>query len=221
MSNLEQSNNSGQATPKPRRWPVVAAGTALVLLGGVVGIIITGPSFGQGWQHSGYGNDARWSDGPHGPMGGPMMHGGGSGPMAAMHGGPTWDGPMPPQPHLMHAAFGGLGPIDWHVDFVLERIGASAEQRAKIKPIIQRTGDQLFELRSKHLEGRKQIRDTLAAPTIDRAKLESLRTEQLKLADQASKVITDALADAAEVLTPEQRAELARHIEARQRWFRG
>lgn len=211
MSDLEQSHSHAPAARKPRRWPLVAGATTLVVLGAVVGLMITAPSFGQGWQHGGHGSDARWSDGPHGPM---------PGPIAAMPG-PAFDGPTAPPPHLMHVAFGGPGPIDWHVDFMLERIGATSEQRAKIKPILSRSADQLFDLRTKHLEGRKQIRDALSAATIDRAKLETLRTEQMKLADSASKVITDALADAAEVLTPEQRAEIARHIEARQRWFRG
>ena len=42
----------------------------------------------------------------------------------------------------------------------------------------------------------------------------------MKLADTASQRITAALVEAAEVLTPEQRADLARRMERRQRWFR-
>ena len=41
--------------------------------------------------------------------------------------------------------------------------------------------------------------------------LEALRVEHLALADEVSKKITAGLADAADVLTPEQRAKLARH----------
>jgi DNA-binding response OmpR family regulator len=57
-----------------------------------------------------------------------------------------------------------------------------------------------------------------AAPTIDRARLEALRVDQMQLADQASQRITAALVEAAEVLTPAQRADLARRLE---RWRRG
>jgi len=65
------------------------------------------------------------------------------------------------------------------------------------------------------VENRKQIREALAAATIDRAKIESLRQAQLKLHDSASKRLTDAITDAAEVLTPAQRAELAKRMERR------
>ena len=81
--------------------------------------------------------------------------------------------------------------------------------------------DDVFALRQQHLEGRRQIREALAAPTVDRSRIEAVRNEQLKLADTASKRVTDAFADAAEVLTPDQRAQLARRIERWQRWFRG
>ena len=61
--------------------------------------------------------------------------------------------------------------------------------------------------------------DTLAAPTVDRAKLETLRADQMKLAETATKRVTDAVADIADVLTPAQRAELGQRVERWQRWF--
>jgi Spy/CpxP family protein refolding chaperone len=79
----------------------------------------------------------------------------------------------------------------------------------------------IFELRAKHLEARKQVITLLAAPTIDRPKLEALRTDQMKLADAATKRVSDAVADVAEVLTPAQRADLANRVERWQRWRRG
>jgi hypothetical protein len=42
----------------------------------------------------------------------------------------------------------------------------------------------------------------------------------MKLADAATKRITDAVADIGEVLTPAQRADLAQRVERWQRWFR-
>jgi len=113
------------------------------------------------------------------------------------------------------------GPIERGV----ERLGwvtdASSEQKSKINTIAQKAADDIFELRAKHLEARKQVVATLAAPTIDRAKLETLRADQMKLADAATKRITDAVADIGEVLTPAQRADLAQRVERWQRWFRG
>jgi periplasmic protein CpxP/Spy len=65
------------------------------------------------------------------------------------------------------------------------------------------------------------LREVLAAQTVDRARLETLRAEQMQLADATSKRITEAVAEAAEVLNPAQRAELSRQIERWQRWRRG
>ena len=108
----------------------------------------------------------------------------------------------------------GVERLGWAVD-------ASSEQKAKIDAVAQKAADDLFELRAKHLEARKQIIATLAAPTIDRARLEALRVDQMKLAETATKRISDAVADIAEVLTPGQRADLAQRIERWQRWRRG
>ena len=55
----------------------------------------------------------------------------------------------------------------------------------------------------------------MSAPVIDRAALEQIRASQLQLAEQLSLRITQALADTAEVLTPEQRAALAERIQRR------
>ena len=51
----------------------------------------------------------------------------------------------------------------------------------------------------------------LQQPQTDRAALEALRAEQIATADEASKRLTQGLADAADVLTPAQRTKLAQH----------
>ena len=68
----------------------------------------------------------------------------------------------------------------------------------------------------------------LTQPTVDRSAIEALRAEQLSLADAASKRFAQALGDAAEVLTPEQRRKIDdRLTELRERrgfwhrWHRG
>jgi Spy/CpxP family protein refolding chaperone len=58
-------------------------------------------------------------------------------------------------------------------------------------------------------EARQQAVALLAEPTVDRAALEVLRAGQLQLAEGASRRLTQALADVADVLTPEQRRQLA------------
>ena len=82
-----------------------------------------------------------------------------------------------------------------------------------MRAIFEAAATDLNPLRQKRRDNRKQIGEALASATIDRAKIEALRADQMKLADGASKRLTAALADAAEVLTPEQRAELGRRME--------
>ena len=65
----------------------------------------------------------------------------------------------------------------------------------------------------------------LTANTIDRAALEKVRAERLAEADRVSKELVNALADVAEVLTPEQRVIVNERLEQfksmRRHWRRG
>jgi Spy/CpxP family protein refolding chaperone len=142
----------------------------------------------------------RW-DGP------PWAHGGGFSPRHDM-GGPGGRMFFP-------------GPIERGVERLGWATDASTEQKTKINAIAQKAADDIFALRAKHLEARKQVIETLAAPTVDRAKLEALRADQMKLAETATKRVTDAVADIADVLTPAQRADLGQRVERWDRWFRG
>jgi protein CpxP len=190
---------AAQATPQPapksRRLRRVLYASALLLGGGVIGAVVVGPSIGQGW----YG-DPPWQRG-WGPHGG---HHYGMGP-GEFGGGRMF----------------GHGRMERGVDRVLWFIDASSEQRSKIRGVLERTADDLFTLREKHIEGRREVMAALGAATIDRAKLETLRADQMKLAETASKRVTDALAEAAEVLTPTQRGDLARWAERWHRWRHG
>ena len=123
-------------------------------------------------------------------------------------------------PRMGGRGFGGMlfpGAIERRVNRVLGLVDASTEQRQKVRQILEAAGNDLYPIRQQRMENRKQIGQALAAATIDRAKIEALRQEQLKLNDTASKRMTDAITDAAEVLTPAQRAELAKRMEQRRR----
>ncbi len=58
-------------------------------------------------------------------------------------------------------------------------------------------------------------------PTVTRADIEAFRTEQMALADAFTKRVAQALGDAAEVVTPEQRKKLDELIAARRSMMRG
>lgn len=103
------------------------------------------------------------------------------------------------------------------IDHMINRLLAdgTAEQKAAVAAIAKAAMNDLQPLRAQHRAAREQGLNLLTAPTIDRAALEQLRVSQMQLADQASKRISQALADAAEVLTPEQRAKLAERVKQR------
>lgn len=122
-------------------------------------------------------------------------------------------GPMDP------AAMGKR--IDAMVQWMLADVDASDDQRARIATIVKAAANDLASLRGKHMEARRKIVQLLAAPTIDRTQIEAVRVEQMQLADNATQRMTQALADAAEVLNPDQRANLAAKLEQRRRHRHG
>jgi periplasmic protein CpxP/Spy len=99
--------------------------------------------------------------------------------------------------------------IDKMVNWVLDDVGATADQKQRVAQIAKEAAQELMPMRKQHNEARGRAVDLFAQPSIDRAAIEQLRAEELQLGEAASKRITKAIADAAEVLTPEQRVKLA------------
>src|SRR5262249_28586073 len=120
-------------------------------------------------------------------------------------------------PH-MGRGFGRMmypGAIERRVNRVLGLVDASTEQKQKVRAIFEKAANDLYASRDKRRENRRAMAEALAAATIDHAKVEQLRQERMKLRDEVSKRLTDALVEAAEVLTPAQRADLAARMQRR------
>jgi protein CpxP len=113
--------------------------------------------------------------------------------------------------------------IDRMTKHMAIELDATADQQAKIAGIAKSAVGDLRALREKAQAARAQAVTLLTAPTIDRTAIERLRTEQIGLAETASKRIAQALADAAEVLNPEQRKKVADWVTSGPwaRWHRG
>jgi len=97
--------------------------------------------------------------------------------------------------------------IRFVVEWTLREVDASEEQVARVTAIATAAAEDLRALHDAHRARREPFAQALVAA--DRAALERLRSEELAAAEQASQRIVVALADAAEVLTPEQRQRLA------------
>ena len=122
--------------------------------------------------------------------------------------------------HMMDAHM-GMGFGEHGMGYVLDQIDATPEQEDKLWAIIDSTRSELRPTFREFRETREAIAGILGAPTIDRAALEKLRSERIATIDATSRKMTDALVQAAEVLTPEQRAKLLEHFkehESHGRW---
>src|SRR5262249_26094901 len=106
--------------------------------------------------------------------------------------------------------------LEEHLDRMLRHlyveVDATDAQRLQLAPIVKSAARDLLPVRTKIHEARRQAVQLLSQDPVDRAALEALRTEQLQLIEQASRRLTQALADVADVLTPEQRQALAARI---------
>ncbi len=98
---------------------------------------------------------------------------------------------------------------------MLDDVDASDEQRAQVKGIIETHSATLNSLRESGRKLHEETRALLSAPTIDRSAIENLRQQKIASMDQTSREMTTMLADIAEVLTPEQRKQLAENMQKR------
>ena len=131
---------------------------------------------------------------------GPRFHqaawgGWGGGGMHGRHGGPGFGGPAR----------------------IFSELDLTDEQEDRIFAIMDGLRSQARPLMREFRGTREDLAALLAAPTIDRAAVEALRADRMAKADEASRKLATALTEAAEVLTPEQRAKAAKMLEDRPR----
>jgi protein CpxP len=94
------------------------------------------------------------------------------------------------------------------VEWALRGVDATESQKQEARAITDRLVDELGPAVVKHHELREALARELARPEIDRAAIEALRRQGITLADETSKTLVGGMTDLAQVLTPDQRAEL-------------
>jgi Spy/CpxP family protein refolding chaperone len=98
---------------------------------------------------------------------------------------------------------------------LLDQVGASAEQKTRLRDIAKAAGDDMRSQREAGQALHAQMLALMAAPQVDAAAAEALRQQQLTRHDAVTKRALQAMLDAQAVLTPEQRAQIAQHMAAR------
>jgi Spy/CpxP family protein refolding chaperone len=120
--------------------------------------------------------------------------------------------------HVHHAAHIPADPAAMaaHVDKMIAQFAADASpyQKARLSAIAKSALADLGPAHEQLRQAHVRAHELLMAPVVDRAALEQLRAEQMQRMDLISRRILAAVEDAAEVLTPGQRARFAEHLHA-------
>ncbi len=95
--------------------------------------------------------------------------------------------------------------IEKRIDKALQGTDVNDVQKKKVTEILQAGFADMKPLRAKAMESRKALQEAMQAPTVDKAKIEAIRAETMKVADDSSKRFTTALTDAGDVLNANQR----------------
>jgi periplasmic protein CpxP/Spy len=112
--------------------------------------------------------------------------------------------------------------FEYRIGRMVDSVGGTPDQKDRIVAIVRAAAAELQPVRQQLMQARRSGIELLAAPVIDRAALEQLRASQLQLVDAKSRRVSQAFADAADVLAPQQRAQLAERMRQRieARWRR-
>lgn len=105
--------------------------------------------------------------------------------------------------------------INYKMGWVLQKLDATPEQEVEIKAIVDQGVETLMPMFQGRGEVRAAMLEMLTAESIDRDEVEAMRQSHLDLADNASAEFAELLVQVAEVLTPEQRAQVAEFIRER------
>jgi len=118
--------------------------------------------------------------------------------------------------HDMHAGMANPAAMDAHVDAMLKEMvpDATPDQAARLKAATKAIHGEMGAVHTQFDQAHQQFHALLLAPAIDRAALEKVRAEHIRGIDQASRQMVDRMVEAAEILSPAQRAAIAAKLNA-------
>ncbi len=107
--------------------------------------------------------------------------------------------------------------MEQHLNALVDNIlpDGTAEQKARLATIIRSAHADLAPFHAQFRQAHQRAHTLLMQPRVDRAALESLRAEEIRQLDATSRRLVQAVGDAADLLTPEQRGRLFAHLQGR------
>jgi periplasmic protein CpxP/Spy len=115
----------------------------------------------------------------------------------------------PGQGQAMGGAMDGSPMAPGHLNALLDRVGASTEQRSQIQAIMAAARADTAADREAIAGLRTQIAQLFVQPTVDARAVETLRQQWQARLDQTSKRMTQAMLEASRVFSVEQRRQIA------------
>jgi protein CpxP len=113
----------------------------------------------------------------------------------------------------MHGGLWGAHPQK--VERLLSSISATEDQKARIQQIMQKAMGDMAGQREAGRALKDQARAIFTAPTVDANAAEQVRQQMLAQHDQASRRMMNAMLEVSQVLTPEQRVQMAQLMQER------
>ena len=102
--------------------------------------------------------------------------------------------------------------LDRMTDRLIDRADASREQGEQIKSIVRSYAPRFQSMKSAHQENHKVFTQLLTQSEINRGELETIRQSVFAELNQNSQELVQMIADIADVLTPEQRQQMANEM---------
>jgi len=104
---------------------------------------------------------------------------------------------------------------DRHVGEIVDRVlpDGTPDQKTRLAALIRSAHAEMAPVHEQLRQAHERARELLMQPRVDRAALETLRAAQMRQLDAASQRLVQRLADAADLLTPEQRGRLFQHMQ--------